>query len=175
MPKVSIENNYQYYTVTSRPKRNWLTITFLILWLLIWAAGEYFVLSIAFSEGLPPAPEIYLILWLVGWTMGGILAIISLLWNLIGKEVVIIGYDTTLTIIKKLFFLKKAKVFFYKKIRNIRIEPKNERKSHQIAFLTYRYGKIKFAYKRKVYGFGSELTEAQAQEIVDRMNTLVNT
>ena len=61
-------------------------ILFLLLWLGGWSVGEYFALSEIFRSGSPLAADLFLIVWVTFWTLGGAAAWFFVLWQLFGVE-----------------------------------------------------------------------------------------
>lgn len=67
------------------PARNLLAVSFMSLWLVGWAAGEHFALSEMFGNGVS-IPGLFLLVWLVPWTIGGIAVLWVIIWQLFGVE-----------------------------------------------------------------------------------------
>lgn len=73
-------------------RRNGFVILFLCLWLCGWFMGETTALLQLFGRHAKPGPPpAFLALWLTGWTAGGAFCLLTVLWQLAGRE--IIGVD----------------------------------------------------------------------------------
>jgi hypothetical protein len=75
--------------------RSWFSIIFLCAWLGGWYFGE----TSAIRELTSPnakAPFGFLAFWLVGWTVGGLFAASSVVWQLFGQEVIAVSSGSLL-------------------------------------------------------------------------------
>lgn len=50
----------------------WLPVALLVFWLFGWAEGERFALSHAVDSNTPSGVRVFLFLWTIGWTVGGL-------------------------------------------------------------------------------------------------------
>jgi hypothetical protein len=66
-------------------KTNWFVVIFLMAWLGGWFMGESTVLGQLMS-GQDNAGDMFLIVWLTMWTIGGVFVFLALLWSLFGQE-----------------------------------------------------------------------------------------
>jgi hypothetical protein len=133
-----------------------VAIFFLPVWLAGWAFGEYHV-GIEIIQGKATLLEY---IWFVGWSAGGIGALYSLMWMLVGRERVAID-GLTLSIRDELGPLGRAKRFDANKVHNLRCSP---------VLVTSPTatppGTIAFEYGPKTYRFGSGIGEAEANDLV---------
>lgn len=60
-------------------------LLFVMVWLVGWAAGEWFALSEIARNGIGVSSA-FLIFWVTIWTIGGAAALFSVLWQLFGSE-----------------------------------------------------------------------------------------
>jgi len=67
------------------PGRQLPVVIFMILWLGGWAAGEYFALGELFSSGFR-LPGLFILVWLVPWTIAGAAVLWVICWQLFGVE-----------------------------------------------------------------------------------------
>jgi len=65
------------------PMRNYFAAGFLALWLCGWAAGEYFALREIVNGGIT---GLFLLIWLVPWTLAGAAVLWAILWQIFGIE-----------------------------------------------------------------------------------------
>ncbi|GAB5505737.1 MAG: hypothetical protein Rhirs2KO_09000 [Rhizobiaceae bacterium] len=61
-------------------------ILFLLLWLGGWGVGEIFALREIFGGGGPLSADLFLIIWVTFWTIGGAAVWVFVLWQLFGVE-----------------------------------------------------------------------------------------
>ena len=67
------------------PHRRIGPVMFLAVWMCGWGAGEYFALSELFRGGFG-APDLFLLIWVIPWTVGGLSVVWVVLWQLFGEE-----------------------------------------------------------------------------------------
>jgi len=88
-PRARLIESIDGFEIAFPPKRQIFVMIFLPFWLCGWAAGE----ASASRQLMNPThsqPNLFLIVWLSFWTIGGALAFLILLWMLFGKERVIL-------------------------------------------------------------------------------------
>lgn len=90
-----IEQTPNGYQTTIPAKKHVPVMMFLSLWLVAWAVGFMFVgsayLNDFFNNGTKGLgfDRLFTIVWLAGWTIVGLFIIKTLLWYLIGKEIIL--------------------------------------------------------------------------------------
>src|SRR5215211_3052770 len=91
-PRATVAEDPEGLRIIIPAKRNWLLIPFLTLWLCGWFVGEVTVASylVAGGDSRQASPFPFMIFWLAGWTLGGGFALFILLWQLFGKQVIVI-------------------------------------------------------------------------------------
>lgn len=75
------------YRVVIPARRNWFVLVFLFAWLGGWVFGELSASNELFQGG-DKTPMGFLSLWLLGWTVAGIFAAATLLWQIAGREII---------------------------------------------------------------------------------------
>ena len=65
------------------PARKWPMVLFIAVWLCGWAAGEVFAISELLSGGIA---GLFLIIWIVPWTIAGLACMWVIGWQLFGVE-----------------------------------------------------------------------------------------
>jgi len=164
--------------ITSSPKgleiiipsrKNIFLILFLAAWLVGWAVGEVSVPT-QFIKGVKDTGAlIFLSAWLVAWTIGGGFAIYAWLWNVAGKERIIIN-NLHLTIKRDLFGRGREKEYDMTHISNLRVsaQPFNPFNfSASLQFWGIGGGVLAFDYGSRTYRFGSGVDEAEANQIIN--------
>jgi hypothetical protein len=167
--------------ITIPANKNWFAILFLGFWLAIWLSGEVSVSR----ELIPgrsinrayPRPQrefgeqLFLVAWLVLWSVGGAIAVTSLLWNLAGVEKVLLG-ASTLTTKREVLGIGPTKEYELPSMSNLRISagtrPSNNRLS---PFQILSGGTIAFDYGARTFRFGIGLDEAEAQQVIDQLKS----
>ncbi len=172
-PRAQISDERGSLRVVIPTKKNWFLILFMGFWLCMWAVGEVMVPQLAFKKGLPPSALLFMIAWLGGWTVGGGFATYAWLWNLTGKEVILVN-SQLLTTRREMGQFGRTKEFILTQIRDLRasqpiFNPADF--SSGLQFWGLGGGTIAFDYGAKTYRFGSGLDEAEAKQIV---NTIKN-
>src|SRR5882762_1075811 len=81
----SLKDGPEGLEVVVPAKRNLFVMLFLLAWLGGWAFGEVSALRELIS-GAAGGPKAFMAFWLVGWTIGGGLAVFAWLWMLAGRE-----------------------------------------------------------------------------------------
>jgi hypothetical protein len=174
-----IEHDGAGLRITIRPKPQLFGTAFLGLWMIGWAFGEVRV-SYEFIYGMPeerfPAPESLLVLaWLALWTLGGCWCLVTLLWNVIGKEIFELN-PSTLKRIKQIPIFSRSKEYRVASIANLRVTPIPSSwfdDEESLPSMTFSDGAISFDYGRSTYRLGSDLDEADAKYVIGEMCTRV--
>ena len=107
----------------------------------------------------------FLTFWLVGWTVGGGLAIYIWFWMLAGIERVILGADSLL-VRKEIFGVGRGKEYSLEHVSNVRVAPPSDPWSSGMRFWGVGGGLVAFDYGAKTFRFGNGLDEAEASMIV---------
>lgn len=67
-------------------QRQWATVLFLAFWLCGWSLGEKFALDQLIGPGFRLGPHLFMIIWIIPWTLGGAAVVLAILWQLFGVE-----------------------------------------------------------------------------------------
>jgi hypothetical protein len=174
--RATIQDNFTEVKIIIPAKKNWLLIIFISAWLGIWLMGETFALGEVLKSlaGNPPPPGLFILLWLAGWTAAGFFVFRTLLWNLVGKEIITVGQGR-LSIAKSGLLFFKPKVYDLNELRNIRVQEENPvggtffggQRNNLDAFNLS--STIRFDYGLKTVKFAGGIDEAEAKFIVDKL------
>lgn len=148
--------------------RNWFLLLFLSFWLCGWAFGEVTALNTLFRSNTPTNGALFLTVWLTFWTLGGGFAIYAWLWNVAGREVLLIN-EQTLTTRREVFGRGRPNVFDRTHLNNLRISPIAYNPwdwKTSLYFWGIGGGTIAFDYGAKTYRFGTRIEEAEAKQII---------
>jgi hypothetical protein len=169
-----IQDNFTDLQIIIPTKRNWFIILFIGAWLGGWFFGEVFAIgAVTGLWGGNPA-GLFILFWLIAWTVGGFFALRTFLWNLKGKEIITVGQGR-LSIDKKGALLFKSKVYDLNEVRNIRVLDDNfgyggffgGRRNDFGAFNLG--GTIRFDYGLQTVKFAGGLDEAEAKFIIQKL------
>ncbi|HEX4378093.1 MAG TPA: hypothetical protein VHZ99_13160 [Steroidobacteraceae bacterium] len=153
-------------------RRNLFVIVFLLIWLGGWGFGETGVSKQLQHPG-PKTPVGFLSFWIVGWTIGGALAAATIVWELAGREVVIID-PQMLTLRVEALGIGHSRSFRATELKLLRVSPyvtsafQNRRITFPPIFGTG-YGPVAFDYGARTFRFASALGEAEARMLIDQM------
>ena len=115
--KAVIEESFNEIKIIIPTKANVFASIFLSFWLCGWAAGE---VAAFFALLKDSATSFFLIFWLGGWTVGGFFALRTLVWGLVGKEIITITQGE-LTIEKSRLLFEKPKTYDLNDAKNFRV------------------------------------------------------
>lgn len=169
-----IRDNFIDIQITIPAKRNWFIILFIGAWLGGWLFGEVFAIGAVTRLLGGNAGGLFILFWLIAWTVGGFLAIRTFLWNLMGMEKITVGQGR-LRIVKigALFF--KPKIYDLNEVKNIRVQDdsSDDRSfwgGRQNSFAaTNLGGTIRFDYGLQTVKFAIGLDEAEARFILQQL------
>lgn len=147
--------------------RSWFVICFLGLWICGWAVAEYMVSLQLLNGDAPPEGEVFMLAWFVVWTIGGLLALYALLWQLMGKEIVMV-YGGTLKVrhdIGGYGFNKEYDLAQLQDLRTIQVVFNPLDLSSCLQLWGVGGGTIAFDYGTRVIRFGAGLAEVEATQV----------
>jgi hypothetical protein len=167
--------------ITIPSKKNWFLILFLGFWLMGWLFGEVAALHQVIrghsshwataKENGPIGLNVFLIGWLGAWTVGGGVAIITWLWNLVGIEKVLVGPSTLMTQ-REVLGVGPRKEFELPSVSNLRVNMGFSNINFRMSPMpSVNGGMIAFDYGAKTFHFGMGLDEAEAAQIIARMRS----
>lgn len=172
-PRYTIEDSFAALRIAIPARRHWLVVLFLGFWLAGWATGELFVAA-TLVEGLAAilagrAPDmgsgaglLFIGIWLALWTVGGGFALLVWLWNLAGKEVVVIDGES-LTIQKAVLGIGPRKRYEAAYVDRLRVsEDYGGSRGPWAGALTFDYG-------GSAVRFGAGLTPVEARNVLARI------
>ena len=167
--------------ITIPAQKNWFQILFLGFWMIGWLFGEVTAVSQlirshsshwAHIKGSGPiGVNLFMMIWLAGWTVGGGFALIAWLWNLVGAERVQLG-PWTLTTTRQVLGIGPTRDYKLGSVSNLRINMGLSNASFRASpFQMMNGGTIAFDYGAKTFYFGVGIDEAEAQQIVERLQS----
>ena len=180
----TVEDRGDVLVITVPSRKQWFSTAFLSFWLVGWALGEIVVGSILLKGlldllfGKPDLPGasgvaisgigLFLLAWFAVWTMGGVLAISTFFWQIVGREVIEVRYDS-ISVRRQMFGLGLARrQYLAESIRELRVSLPPYSRNRQRLTIPWSVdgGWIAFDYGAKTVRFAGEVDEAEAKQIV---------
>jgi len=169
-PRYTVEDTFAALRITIPARRNWPVVLFLGFWLGGWAIGEVIVGALllrdvlALLNGQTPdtgqgAGMLFMALWLTLWTLGGGFALVTWLWNLAGKEVVVIDGES-LTLWKAVFGVGPSRRYEAAYVDRLRASGGSDGSQGPWS------GGLAFDYAGSTVRFGAGLTPDEARDLV---------
>ena len=168
--RARIEGGPEGLEIVIPASRNLFVAIFLGVWLIAWSIGEMKVLAQVLSGRMGPSGPV-LLLWLLFWTAGGLVAFYVWLWRLAGKERILMG-TSTLRMKRDILGFGRTRVYDLRKISRLRVAPTsvgsvNRDVAARLSGLAG--GAIEFEYENRAIRFGFSIDETEARMIVERM------
>lgn len=175
-----IEQTPNGYQTTIPAKKHVPVMMFLSLWLVAWAVGFMFVgsayLNDFFNNGTKGLgfDRLFTIVWLAGWTIVGLFIIKTLLWYLIGKEIILLDREQ-ISIARKNDIFFRDKAFDLREVKHFHVEEE----PLEFIFLSRRNdlslfknrGTIRFEYGFKTIKFANDMDQAEANYILETLRS----
>jgi hypothetical protein len=172
-------------TIIFPAHKDWFQILFMAVWLLIWLGMGIGLVSILVTViggatgVLGPASvgarttlvitACFLLVFLAIWLSFGALVVYGFLWRLVGKDIIEVS-NWSLVVSREVAGLRRSKTYLADRVKNLRLE----RSGYEHDFPIYRnirrllaaYGRIAFDYEAKTFRFGSDIDEAEANQLI---------
>ncbi len=175
--RAKINQNFNSMNIEIRARKYWLAIIFGIVWMGGWLWSETFAISLVFNLNTPLLIKPFILLWLIIWTLGGMLIGHWILWQLIGREVINIK-EGIFTLEQSIKGIGPKEMYEINSIKNIdlnRVEDSDfwENNTPESMF-GHSGGKIKFDYGTETITFAKEINEAEAKMILEELRNNSN-
>ncbi|WP_312334487.1 hypothetical protein [Sphingobacterium sp.] len=176
----NIDQTPNGYQITIPAKKHIPVIMFLSFWLVAWFVGVNFVGSPFLGDfydngnGGSGFDNLFSIVWLVLWIPGGLFVMKTLMWYLIGKEIILIDREqVSITRKNDIFF--RTRIYDLKEAKNFHVEEE----PFEFAFwgrrndlsLFKNRGSIRFEYGFKTIRFANDMDQAEANHILERLKS----
>jgi hypothetical protein len=177
-PRATIADDLDGLRITIPARRNWATVVFLGVWLCFWGIGELLPLALlAFGQKIRlegVAAIAFLVGWLVLWTIFGLLAFFSLLWTLLGREILVVdGHAETISIQHRAGPFRRSRTFDLGTVRHLRVAPfprdhwRNDPNVRRLGdYPGFSGGLIAFDSEGRTLRFGGGIDESEAVQLV---------
>ncbi|MGJ1239477.1 hypothetical protein ACLCDV_10450 [Sphingobacterium sp. Lzh-3] len=174
----SIEQTSNGYHITIPAKKHVSVMLFLALWVAAWFVGlnwagssllEFFLNNRNSGFGFNC---LFTMIWLIFWITGGLFVIKTLLWFLIGKEVIVIDREQ-ISIARKNDILFRNKIFDLREVKNFHVEEEPFEfvfwtRGNDLKLFKNR-GTIRFEYGFKTIRFAADMDQAEANHILEKL------
>ena len=151
-------------------RRNWFILLFICAWLGGWVFGESSA-SRQLIAGSDRTPVAFLSFWLLAWTMGGVFALATVLWQLAGREILTIS-PTIFSYRAEAFGLGRTRSYRAADVRALRLS------AYSASYFTQQrnwlppivgsgFGPIAFDYGARTFRFAPSLDEAEAKLLIN--------
>ena len=170
--------------------KNFFTIIFLGFWLVGWAFGEtmaggkilaslrtFFIhqpveINSTLTNELS-GMNLFMLVWLILWTAGGLFALYTFFWQLAGEEIIEISFNS-IGIQKAILSLGRLKEYSAAHIKDLRVSHSAmafdlHGWSSAASFWGMAGGFIAFDYGAKTIRFGAGVDEAEAKQILEKV------
>ena len=147
-------------------KRRFFAACLSIVWLVFWLYALVAVTAQLFQN--TGFASIFLLIWVLGWIIVGILAVATLLWLVAGRETLILS-DKTLTITRSIPVWSHRAEYPLKHVQDIRLRQQRKRRNKAMGVFNRAQGEIIFTYDDRTIGFGLELDQTDAEILMKRI------
>jgi len=158
-------------TITILSQKQWFQLPFLIFWLMSWTFGELAVINDIGLHKLS-GEGLFFLIWAAVWTAGGALALLTVLWILLGRET--IGVDgRTLNHRRQILGFSWTKRYDTARICNLRAaSPLLPRFRQWPGWRSYAV--VAFDYGDQTIRIGNSIATAEAQQIIRTLHAQCN-
>ena len=147
---------------------------FLMAWLGGWVFGEVSAVGQLLNPG-EKTPSAFLAFWLAGWTLGGAFAASAVIWQLAGREVIVIN-SSTLTHRAEAFGLGLSRSYRTADVKNFRsteyaLNPFTNQRALFPPVTGSGFGSVAFDYGARTIRMAPSLEEAEAKMLVRELSS----
>lgn len=145
-------------------------VIFMVFWLCGWSAGEWFALSEILRPGSPLVVDLFLLVWVSLWTLGGLAVLAVVAWNLVGVEKLFLVEGGGIVVERGIGPLTRRKVYRVDQVGEIGF-------AHQLgsrrAEGILSGGAVRFFADGKPQFFGIDLDDEETHRVVSLMQDFV--
>ncbi len=172
LPRVVVRETSDELEISMTPLRSdWRTI-FLPLWLVFWIVVGIAAILMTLGEYDPNVGRGFIVLWLVAWAAGASGVGYLLLWTYFGREFVVLRSET-IEVRHELFGHVRAHTYDLAQVRDLRVTIDGTWQDRALAAVRWRQGGglLAFVHRRDTIRFGAGLTEAEARDVLARLES----
>jgi hypothetical protein len=174
-PRFTLTDEPEGVRITIPIKRRWLFLAFSAVFLCPWAFALLATLRALLGPGKTGPPFLFLVFWLSAWVLGGASVGWACLWNLAGREVVLLRAGAII-VRHEVWGIGRSKEFDLTSVRDLRAsaEPYNPWGFSSGMGLWMGAKSAAFDYGASTYRFGPGLEEAEAKTLVELIRKRLN-
>ena len=150
---------------------NILVAIFLAAWLGAWCFSERWAIQ-ALLHGKDSNAPLALILWFVGWTVGGIWTLIVLLWQFAGREILKLT-PRTLSLQSEVLRIGVTREYSIEDVRNVRAVTIGDYSAWGWSVVPRGDDGLAFDYRSQTVHFGTWLNEPEASQIINELRAFL--
>lgn len=153
--------------VRFRPRRSWGELVFLAFWLTGWTAGGFAAIGALRTGG--SGERAFLLLWLCGWAFGEFFVSGVIVWQLFGRELLIVTPEQ-FEVRKEIGRFARTKLYKAALVRGLRAArvPHDEDERPRKDFC------LEFAYDDSTVRIGEGMGEREAEHIATTVSTRID-
>jgi hypothetical protein len=166
-PRYTIQQTGSSVVVSAPARRNWLILIFILVWLGGWTVGGAQAIPQAIQPGEQQA---FMAFWSIGWLLGELYAIAIVVWQLAGREELILSANSLVHRVAA-GGLNRRREFSSANIKHLRATPQTtsplmDQGRWMPPIFGAGHGSIAFDYGAKTYRVGAGLDEAEARLVL---------
>ena len=121
-PTSTVTDTTSGLVIVVSARRNYFLLAFLSVWLVAWACGWTWAFHQLTSRTNRGGIDLFLLVWITGWTLGGGFWVFIVGWWLAGRERILLG-PSTLSIRREILGMGRKREYAISEIRNLRVAP----------------------------------------------------
>jgi hypothetical protein len=148
------------------PKKNIFLILFLCGWFGFWSIPETEFIKELIQGTRNKGLELFPLFWLTGWTVGGVMVLLVIIWIVAGKEVITLS-PLTIKIERKAYGVGLSKEYPLSEARNFRVQMGGDSVYSGLEAWGFGGGRLAFDYELKTVKFASGIDATEAVYLLD--------
>ena len=141
---------------------------FLVLWMLAWSYGELSIIG-RLIHGNDQFADAFMMIWSCAWSLGGFVAVLLWLWNLKGREIILIS-NTEIRRYREFVLFSRSELYECRHVNNLRVNEIDLSSPDMVRgpeFWGLSGGMISFDYGEGTGKFGLGIGDEEANRIVE--------
>jgi hypothetical protein len=148
------------------PNKNIFLILFLCGWFGFWSIPETDMIKELIQGTQHKGFELFPFFWLMGWTVGGVMVLLVIIWIVAGSEVITFS-PFTIKIERKAYGVGLSKEYSLSEVRNLRTQMSGGSIYSGLEAWGFGGGRLAFDYELKTVKFASGIDEEEAVYLLD--------
>lgn len=174
-PRAIVADTPAGLAFTIPAKRSLPQLFFTGLWMAGWGVGETVVIRQLTSGGPRSVADLFLLGWLVAWTVAGVVVAHSWLWTAFGRERMVLR-PAVLSLERKILGLGRTRQYDLGQVSNLRVatwgdDPPDDASSPRRRGRGRQRGAVAFDYGPETVRFAEAVDDAEARLLVERLES----